>query len=92
MLRNEKDRLAYASMEPTQKSELVVRRRNRNRDKRMKKSLCSSGLEDTEDVGAGMHCLMLGHVCFESRFAALQLLDVHRYKKQMKQLQLYHVL
>lgn len=64
LLRNATDRLAYASMDPVKKSEIVYKQRNKRSQKRKRTASCSSR-SDSMDVASGIYQTMVNSICFE---------------------------
>lgn len=69
LLRNEKKRLAYASMDATKKNELLARQRARYREKRKNMSSSSSRTGHACVITDGMHQLKLDAIGFALPFA-----------------------
>lgn len=83
MLRNEKVRIAYASMEPTKKDELLAKQRSRRLQLRESKSLRHLGLDNTTRLVAGTDGLMFDAACFALRLSSLLLLVIGHYNIEM---------
>lgn len=68
LLRNEKDRLAYASMDPTKKSELLAKQRDRYEEKRHRISVSSPSSNGAGVIPEGIHLLKFDTYSFTLLF------------------------